>query len=162
MAGGQSKTPQTWNINESWGAKRKEWKETRGESRLDPCSTGNMKLDKVKEGNANNDWMKEELMLIRLEHTWVKMNESRDEKCKKEQWNLKLWENTHKNTEIKSEGEHEQLMEGGMYTDLWEIWDVTLIYSNLLSSKNKMKRKIKKGGKVGSDGVRQQKGAGGS
>lgn len=31
-----------------------------------------------------------------------------------------------------------------MYTDLWEIWDVTLIYSNLLSSKSKKIKKIKR------------------
>lgn len=42
-------------------------------------------------------------------------------------------------------------VEGGMYTDLWEIWDVTLIYSNLLSSfikgtQNKIKTTKKEGG----------------
>lgn len=31
-------------------------------------------------------------------------------------------------------------VEGEMYTDLREIWDVTLIYSNLLSSKKQTKQ----------------------
>lgn len=43
--------------------------------------------------------------------------------------------------------EEEEDLEGEMYTDLWEIWDVTLIYSNLLWSKTKeTKPKKKKGG----------------
>lgn len=64
---------------------------------------------------------------------------------------------THKNREIKIESkDRTDLVEGGMYTDLWEIWDVTLIYSNLLSSKNK-KKKIKGGGKVESHGEDNKK-----
>lgn len=44
----------------------------------------------------------------------------------------KLKENKYTRKVESAGGEH---VEGEMYTDLREIWDVTLIYSNLLSSK---------------------------
>lgn len=74
-----------------------------------------------------------------------------------------LWNHMNVSTERKDKSKRKTKVDCEMYTDLWEIWDVSLIYSNLLSSKTNKEKKKKtkeKGGEVGGIKWRKQRIAG--